>query len=148
MVFRTSPAFGRARWFGRGPHENYPGRTASAFFGRYARAAADFLFPYAKPQESGNRGDVYELTVTDGAGKGFAVTAPGRPLHVNLLAYTAEELERRRHQAELEPCGDLIVHLDGFQRGVDGSGAGLHADQELVAEGTYSFSFVLSPATF
>ena len=84
--------------------------------------------------------------MTDGAGKGFAVTAPGRPLHVNLLAYTAEELERRRHQAELEPCGDLIVHLDGFQRGVDGSGAGLHADQELVAEGTYSFSFVLSPA--
>lgn len=146
MVFRTSPAFGHARWFGRGPHENYPGRTASAFFGRYARAAADFLFPYAKPQESGNRGDVYELAVTDGAGKGFAVTAPGRPLHVNLLAYTAEELERRRHQAELEPCGDLIVHLDGFQRGVDGSGAGLHADQELVAEGTYSFSFVLSPA--
>ena len=86
--------------------------------------------------------------MTDGAGKGFAVTAPGRPLHVNLLAYTAEELERRRHQAELEPCGDLIVDLDGFQRGVDGSGAGLHADQELVAEGTYSFSFVLSPATF
>ena len=145
MAFRTSPAFAHARWFGRGPHENYPGRTASAFFGRYARAAADFLFPYAKPQESGSRGDVYELSVTDAAGRGFEVAAPERPLHVNLLAYTAEELERRRHQAELEPCGDLIVHVDGFQRGVDGSGAGLHADQELPAEGTYAFSFTLAP---
>lgn len=143
MTFRVDRGFARAEWFGRGPHENYPGRTASAFFGRYALPLSDFLFPYAKPQESGSRGETYEARVTDGNGRDIRIEAVGRPFHFNVLAYTAEELERRAHQAELESCGDWIVHVDGFQRGVEGSGEGLHGDQELVAEGDYSFSFTL-----
>lgn len=143
MTFRVDRRFVRADWFGRGPHENYPGRTASAFFGRYSLPLSDFLFPYAKPQESGSRGETYEARVTDGNGRVIRIEAVDRPLHFNVLAYTAEELERRAHQAELESCGDWIVHVDGFQRGVEGSGEGLHRDQELVAEGDYSFSFVL-----
>jgi len=145
VEFRVAKAFGTVDWFGRGPHENYPGRTASAFFGRYRLSAADFLFPYARPQESGNRGDVYAAEVTDAEGRGFAVEAPGAPFHFNILAYTAHELERRRHQAELEDCGDWIVHVDGVMRGVDGTGAGLKPDQEPRAEGEHAFAFTLKP---
>ena len=143
MEFRVAKDLGLVDWFGRGPHENYPGRTASAFFGRYRLPAADFLFPYSKPQESGNRGEVYEALVSDAAGRGVRVVASASPFHFNVLAYTAEELELRAHQAELESCGDWIVHLDGAVRGVDGTGAGLKEDQELRAEGVHSFSFRL-----
>lgn len=145
MEFRVAKELGRVDWFGRGPHENYPGRTASAFFGRYSLPAAEFLFPYSKPQESGNRSGVYEATLSDAMGRGIRLTAPQAPFHFNILGFTAEELERRAHQAELEACGDWIVHVDGFVRGVDGTGAGLKPDQELRAEGEYSFSFTLEP---
>lgn len=143
LTFRVGLEYDQVEWFGRGPHENYPGRTASAFFGRHTLKAAEFLFPYAKPQESGNRSDVYEATVRNAAGGGLRIWASREPLHFNVLSYTAAELERRQHQAELESCGDWIVHVDGFQRGVDGTGAGLHPEDELCAEGEYNFGFVM-----
>ncbi|MBQ6340002.1 MAG: hypothetical protein IJI36_12755 [Kiritimatiellae bacterium] len=44
------------RGHGRGPHESYSDRKASAFYGRYT-AADDLFFSYAVPQENGNRMD-------------------------------------------------------------------------------------------
>ena len=146
VEFRVAKGLGDVRWLGRGPHENYPGRTTSAFYGLHRLRAEDFLFPYVKPQESGNRCDVCEFSMAGEDARGFRVEADGAPLHFNVLAYTAHELEIRKHQAELEDCGDWIVHVDGFQRGVDGTGAGVKPEHKIPAKGEYVFSFVLEPS--
>ncbi|MCB0075081.1 MAG: hypothetical protein KDE20_26665, partial [Caldilineaceae bacterium] len=41
-------------WYGRGPHENYRDRRASAPVGLFSGRVEDQLYPYIMPQESGN----------------------------------------------------------------------------------------------
>jgi hypothetical protein len=45
-------------WFGRGPHECYPDRKASAASGRYSSTVDDMHVPYIVPSENGGRADV------------------------------------------------------------------------------------------
>ncbi|MEK7766958.1 MAG: glycoside hydrolase family 2 TIM barrel-domain containing protein, partial [bacterium] len=42
-------AFGRARWYGRGPHENYQDRRAGASVGKYESRVEDMVFPFVRP---------------------------------------------------------------------------------------------------
>jgi len=133
-------------WLGRGPHENYADRKQSAFFGKYALAAADFFFPYVEPQESGNRTDTFWVTFADRAGKGIKVVGDPK-LNFNILPYTTEELSVRKHPWELSPCGNWIVNLDYGQMGLAGEdswGALPWPEYQLLPGQTYTYGFVLS----
>ncbi|MEO0556874.1 MAG: beta-galactosidase small subunit [Bacteroidota bacterium] len=56
--------FSSIRWFGRGPHENYPDRKASAVVGRHASSVSEQLTPYVRPGECGGRTDVRWLELS------------------------------------------------------------------------------------
>ena len=58
LRFLLPSAFSSIRWFGRGPHENYPDRKASAPIGTHASTVADQLTPYIRPGECGAKSDV------------------------------------------------------------------------------------------
>ena len=45
-------------WFGRGPHECYPDRKASAMIGLHSSSVDDMHVPYIVPSENGGRADV------------------------------------------------------------------------------------------
>ncbi|HTH05737.1 MAG TPA: glycoside hydrolase family 2 TIM barrel-domain containing protein, partial [Ilumatobacteraceae bacterium] len=49
VIFSVEPRFARLRWFGRGPHENYPDRNRSAMVGIWEGEPEDC--PYLVPQE-------------------------------------------------------------------------------------------------
>ncbi|MFM2076657.1 MAG: hypothetical protein RJA49_547, partial [Actinomycetota bacterium] len=55
VTFALPARFSQVRWFGRGPHENYPDRNRSAMLGTWAQAPDDS--PYLVPQEFGLRTD-------------------------------------------------------------------------------------------
>lgn len=57
-------AFSAIRWFGRGPHENYPDRKASTVVTRHASSVAEQLTPYIRPGECGGKADVRWLEVS------------------------------------------------------------------------------------
>ena len=46
------------KWFGRGPHECYPDRKASAMIGLHSSSVEDMHVPYIVPSENGGRADV------------------------------------------------------------------------------------------
>jgi beta-galactosidase len=147
MVTQIPAGFDRVTWLGRGPHESYADRKASAFFGRYELPAEDFSFPYVEPQETGNRTDVFWASFADASGKGIRVW--GAPvINFSVLPYTAEELEARKHPWELNRCGNLVLRLDYGQMGLAGEdswGARPWPEYQLPPGREYSYGFVLEP---
>jgi beta-galactosidase len=109
----------RVEWFGRGPHESYWDRKTSAAVGLFQRTVNELHYAYGRPQENGNRTDVRWVTFTDDRGNGLK--ASGEPLiDFSAWHYTQEQLERAKHDYELEPQEIITVNLDWRQRGVGG----------------------------
>jgi beta-galactosidase len=147
MTMQIPLGYDRVTWLGRGPHENYADRKASAFFGKYTLAAADFFFPYVEPQESGNRTDTFWVTFTNAAGKGIKVTGDPK-VNFNILPYLVGELQTRKHPWELNTCGNWVVNIDYGQMGLAGEdswGARPWPEYQLMPGRVYSYGFVLSP---
>ena len=61
---------------GRGPHEAYPDRKASALVRQYSLAVQDMHVPYVFPQESGGRADVRWVLLTQGSERGAGSMLP------------------------------------------------------------------------
>ncbi len=147
MTLQIPVALDRVTWLGRGPHESYADRKASAFFGVYTLAAEAFYFPYVEPQESGNRTETYWVTFTDRAGKGIKITGDPK-INFNVSPYALSELETRKHPWELNRCGNWIVSVDYGQMGLAGEdswGALPWPEYQLLPDRAYSFGFTLSP---
>ena len=147
MTMQIPIGYDRVTWLGRGPLENYADRKASAFFGKYTLAAADFFFPYVEPQETGNRTETFWVTFTDASGKGVKVTGDPK-INFNILPYLAGELQTRKHPWELSPCGNWVVNVDYGQMGLAGEdswGARPWPEYQLAPDRVYSYGFVLSP---
>ena len=147
MTAQIPLGYDRVTWLGRGPHENYADRKASAFFGNYALNANDFYFPYVEPQETGNRTETFWVTFTDAAGKGIRVTGDPK-INFSILPYTMGELETRKHPWELNACGNWVINVDYGQMGLAGEdswGARPWPEYQLPAGREYSYGFVLEP---
>ena len=55
--FRVPQEMNLIQYFGRGPHENYTDRNASAFVGLYQTKVEEMYYPYVRPQENGHHTD-------------------------------------------------------------------------------------------
>ncbi|HEX2486430.1 MAG TPA: glycoside hydrolase family 2 TIM barrel-domain containing protein, partial [Myxococcota bacterium] len=121
VSFALVPGFERVRWLGRGPHECYRDRRASAPVGLYEARVDDLVEPYAVPQEHGNRCEVRWLALEDHAGRGLLVVPPAGG-EFSASHYTAHDLYAARTPLELVRRPETIVHVDHWNRGV-GTGA-------------------------
>ena len=87
--------FGRLRWYGRGPHENYPDRNRSAMLGVWE--GEPDASPYLVPQEFGLRTDCrwFEL-VDERRGETLRIDAvgPTSALHVSATHHLPDDLYR------------------------------------------------------
>ncbi len=110
-------------WFGPGPGESYPDICQAARVGLY-RASVDELYtPYIYPQENGNRMDARWISLTDIRGAGLLVA--GQPtINFSAQRFTAEDLEKARHQHELIPRDEVILNLDYQQNGIGTASCG------------------------
>lgn len=142
-------AFSSLRWFGRGPHENYPDRKSSAVVGTHASTVSEQFTPYIRPGECGARSDVRWLELTRPRPLAFKSNdeLPPRPaeaavlfaVHVDgegeqenksgkstfsfsALPYLAEDLSRVAHPEELPRTriSTTAVSLDHCLMGVGG----------------------------
>jgi beta-galactosidase len=133
------------RWFGRGPHENYPDRCDSAFVGAYRAPVHDLLTPYVFPQECGLRCDVRHGAVV-GADGGLAFS--GEPtLHVSALPVNTTDLTTSKNLADLRLRDETELHLDGFHMGLGGDTGwyrNVHPEY-LLPPGIYRFRLRLRP---
>jgi beta-galactosidase len=108
-------------WYGRGPHENYFDRKTAAAVGIYQSTINEWITPYVRPQENGNRCDVRWIAFGDRNKNRFEfATNSNHLLSVSAWPYNQETLEKASHDFELEIGKNLVVNIDYKQMGVGG----------------------------
>jgi beta-galactosidase len=134
----------RVEWFGRGPHENYSDRCASARLGRWTTAVSDWTVPYVHPQHSGNRTGVRWLRLLDGDGAPVVVIDQMDDLNVTISRWTDEELDAAQHLEDLPQRDDCYVWISARERGVGSGACGPDTTPEhRIGPGTYTWSYRL-----
>ena len=138
------PGLEHLEWFGRGPWENYPDRKASAMVGRYTSTVTEQYVPYIMPQEHGHKTDVRWLTLADVTGRGLRVA--GDPtIEFSASHFTAADLFAAKHTIDLAPRAQVILNLDGAQRGLGTASCGLDTlKQYRLLAPVYRFAYVVS----
>lgn len=117
----------RVKWFGRGPHENYPDRKAAAHIGQYDLSQFEMHTNYIFPSENGLRCDVRELN--------FANLNVRGHFHFAVSRFSQQNLAQARHTCELaaDPC--VYLRIDGFHMGVGGDDSwtpSVHREYQLI----------------
>jgi len=158
--FGVDPPLDRVEWFGRGPHESYVDRMESAPVGLYRSTVSEWVTPYVRPQENGNRTAVRRVSFVGADGHGLTIQAPSAtPLSVSAWPYDPEELDAAKHDDELPrsamrqrgfggPLPHFTVNLDHRQMGVGGDnswGAEVHREFRIATGRTYEWTFRMSP---
>ena len=143
--FSLPGRFHELRWFGRGPHENYPDRNASAMLGVWT--GNPDTPPYLVPQEFGLRTDTRWLECIDSLSGDMVRVDVIEPvaLHVSATNFHSEDLFVAANQADLWPRDELVVHLDVAHRGLGTASCGPDVlPQYRLPAGDFSFSYRLT----
>ena len=143
-TFAVPARFTKVRWYGRGPHENYPDRNSSAALGVF-EGAPDEL-PYLVPQEFGLRTDCRWMELIDEkTGEVLRVEADNCLLHMSAVHYTANDLHVANDQTQLQRRKNLVVHVDIAHRGLGTASCGPDTlPQYRIGTGTFQFAYVVS----
>ena len=129
------------QWFGRGPHENYSDRKASAAVALYTSTVSEQYVPYVMPQEHGNRTGIRWLALTNPAGSGLRLDARDRLLECSASHFTANDLFQAHHTCELTPRPEIILNVDVAQRGLGTASCGPNTRPAYTVEpGVHRFS--------
>lgn len=116
-------ALNRFAYRGFGPYESYVDKHHASQYGWYASSVAAQHENYLKPQENGSHTGCDNAAVTAADGFGWRATSR-QPFAVNVSPYTQEELAKKAHAYELEPCGETVWCLDVQQSGVGSNSCG------------------------
>ncbi len=130
--FLASGSMSTMRWYGRGPHENYPDRCRSALVA-WHETPIDEL-PYLMPQEFGLRCDVRRWALLDDAGEGLALAAlaPAR-LAVSATHHTVADLTTATDVLDLGRRDEVVVHVDVAHRGLGTASCGPDTSRRVPA---------------
>lgn len=144
----VSAVMDKVRWYGRGPHECYSDRKASAMLGMYEMSAASLEVPYIVPQENGSRCDTKYVELS-GGGKSLHIQSL-TPFSFSVSKYTVEDLFRSAHPAELTDLTKAaqephwMLTIDAAHRGVGTGACGPDTmEQYRIRPGVYKLSLRL-----
>ncbi|WP_143306035.1 glycoside hydrolase family 2 TIM barrel-domain containing protein [Chitinophaga vietnamensis] len=117
--------YDQIQWYGRGPWENYWDRKTASLVGIYKQDVASQYFPYARPQESGNKSDVRWVDFTNRKGKGLRFSSTDSLLSFAALPYSMDDLDpeadkKQYHSGELVARDRIYLHIDWQQSGLQG----------------------------
>lgn len=154
LKMQMPDGFDSARWYGRGPWENYQDRKYAADLGIYQSSVADFYTQYIRPQENGNRSDTRWLEIRNAKGVGLKVV--GEPQfdftahHNTIDDFDYPIVGANRHAADIVPRPLTELILDYRQRGVGGDnswGATPYDEYRLLPEKQqdYELNLLLIP---
>jgi beta-galactosidase len=150
MQMKIPDRYEKVSYLGRGPHENYIDRLASADVGLYESTVSDFGEHYIYPQENGNRTGVRWMAFTDGNRRGIMITADSL-LSMSAWPWSQDAIEKATHTIELPDEPDQTVNIDLVQMGVGGNDSWSSQAAPLpkyrVRPRPMSYSFWIKPLT-
>ena len=151
LKMKMPKSFNKVNWFGRGPHESYSDRKASAFVGNYEAKVKEQLHQYIRPQETGNKTDVLSLSIYNDKHNYFCIESE-KFFNFSALHYDVEDLDggiqkTQTHTAELVERDFTNICIDAQQMGVGGNNSwGATAlKQYLLPCQSYSLGFWINP---
>lgn len=117
--------FNVINWYGRGPGENYWDRKSNSFIGNYTQTIDEQYFPFARPQESGNKTQVRWVTLKNEKGKKIRFEFQDSLLSFSALPYSLNDLDpevnkKQYHSGELIKRDQIYLHIDLQQTGLQG----------------------------
>lgn len=143
-----NPALDNVNYYAYGPFENYNDRKDGAMVGRYSSKVGDMAERYVKPQSTGGREGLRELTLTDADGKGVTITTEGN-VSFSILPWTDADLMNANHFWEMTARPYSVLHLDAWTRGVGNASCGADVDtlpQYRVPDKEMSYKLRITPA--
>jgi beta-galactosidase len=115
-------------WLGTGPYESYPDSRQAARLGRYTAEIGELSVAYARPQETGHRCDLRELTLTSAGDDVLHIEAipdtRGRRPGFTLSRHTPQEIAAARHPYELPRSSASYLFIDAAQHGLGSRACG------------------------
>jgi len=135
-LFELNTRYDNIEYYGRGPHENYDDRKASAFIGLYRTTVDDLYIPYVRPSENGYRTDVRHVSFIDKQGHGITFSGVNNRVQKRkgVIGFGAQfyatddydaskndHVRRNHHPFELRKKDRVFVNIDHRQRGVGGT---------------------------
>ena len=115
--------YGKVEWFGRGPFENYRDRMSGAFRGLWKTDLAEFVMPYARPEDANNFEETDAVTLSGAKGAiGFATL--GEPFAFAAIPYSPKEIIDASHPPELPKPSKVEFGIFAETRGLGGASCG------------------------
>lgn len=141
-------SFETCNWFGKGPTESYCDRKSGVWVAEFEKSIAEMIYPYAEPQESGNRTDVRWMEWGKANGKSIRASALGDSL-LQASAYPCKmsDLSSHKHPYEIPSGKTVTVNIDHLQQGLAGDnswGAMPHDPYLIKPDREYRYSFRFS----
>ena len=137
----------KLEWFGRGPLENYQDRKSSAVVGQFQSTVTEQYFPYALPQEHGNKTEVRWIALQTTKGVGVLFASPAQPwMEASASHYSIADLYQAKHPTDLHPTPEVFLNLDYAQRGIGTNSCGPDTlPKYRITAGTHRFSYRIRP---
>ena len=135
-------------WYGRGLHENYIDRRYGSDVGIYSLPIDQFMEPYVKPQENGNRTDVRWMYLSNKTSTGLLVVADSL-LSMSAWPYNEAAFKGTKHLNEMKESGYITLNIDLIQMGVGGndswSTVAAPLEKYQIKAKDYTYCFYLCP---
>lgn len=149
---RMNKSFDQMTWLGRGPWENYSDRKTSAAFGLYHSDVNKDFYRYVRPQETGNKSDLYWFSLTNKDGNGVMMISNEVKMNSSAWPFEMNELMENsngvfKHGGSITIGDDIWWNIDYMQMGVGGDntwGAYTHSEY-TIPYNNYHYSFTLRP---
>lgn len=144
-------AFDKMHYFGRGPHENYPDRKASAARGVYTQTVTEQYYPYIRPQETGYHTDVRWLTLSTDQGQQLSFISD-EYIGISALHFSMQSLDggvykegRQEHGTLVEEQNLTEVHIDSEMQGLGcvTSWGALPLSEYMLHKNRYTLKFTI-----
>ncbi len=136
-------AIQNVEYFGFGPYESYRDKHRASAKHLYSATVNSLHEDYIRPQENGSRWNCNYVRLTGELG-GFDVR--GDEFSFNFSRYTQEELTRKQHNYELEPCMANVFCLDFCQNGIGSNSCGPALSPMYAMPRSFTFCFSILPA--
>ena len=127
LVCMVDSSLHNVDYYAYGPWENYCDRKDGAIVGRYSTTVAEMPERYVKPQMTGGREGLRQLTLSDDKGFGITIETEGT-VAFSAIPYTDADLMNARHFWDMQARPYTVLHLDAWTRGVGNASCGHDVD--------------------
>lgn len=146
LSMSVAPGLEQVEYFARGPWSNFSDRKTSAQAAIYKTTVTDMAEHFIRPQTMGTHEDLRFLRLTGNDGFGLLIETEGQ-VSFSALHHTDSDFIGVRHDFDLTPREEVILHLDYMQKGLgNGScGPGTITSYQLPTSGSHSNRIRFTP---